>query len=383
MNIQFKKKTKYIIAWLISVIIASFFSAGTAVADSNASLWKLTTGKLIPVVVTSGLKIPSLGGAGTTCLEADNTGVISGTGSACGGSVTGTDFDVPFFDAGGTALTTLDRYFEYKQPFTYLYLKTDNELESTGALVMEANTGNNIFTSLLRGSTTTTYVLANTPFTDGYVAPIGSWGSDNEYFWIKYNTGDADWGIPLLLDGTGLIRSPKSYSGGSNTIAFDTLDGDFIAGDVAGAYTGIGLYLYGGAEQFIIGSFLTGNYYNYDNSTETNNFVYGGTFKQTFSGTEVGFDTDLKLKTAGNGIYIKEGTNATMGTCTLVVGVCTVSTNKVTGSSRIFLSVQSLGTVTLPKAVGVTARTAGTSFVIKSGDATDTSVVAWEIVEPL
>lgn len=90
----------------------------------------------------------------------------------------------------------------------------------------------------------------------------------------------------------------------------------------------------------------------------------------------------LTLATAGSGLLIKEGTNATMGTCTLSSGACTVSTTKVTASSRIFLTVQSLGTVSVPKSVGVTARTAGTSFVITSGDATDTSVVAWVIAEP-
>jgi hypothetical protein len=54
----------------------------------------------------------------------------------------------------------------------------------------------------------------------------------------------------------------------------------------------------------------------------------------------------------------------------------------VTANSRILLTVQSLGTVTAPKAVAVTARTAATSFTITSADNTDTSVVAYEIFEP-
>lgn len=91
---------------------------------------------------------------------------------------------------------------------------------------------------------------------------------------------------------------------------------------------------------------------------------------------------DIKLMVAGNGYYVKEGSNATMGTATLVAGTATVSTTKVTASSRIQLTVQSLGTVAVPKAIAVTARTAGTSFTITSADATDTSVVAWLIVEP-
>lgn len=56
--------------------------------------------------------------------------------------------------------------------------------------------------------------------------------------------------------------------------------------------------------------------------------------------------------------------------------------NSVSANTRILLSVQSLGTVTAPKAIAVTARTAGASFTITSADATDTSVVAWELIEP-
>ena len=94
------------------------------------------------------------------------------------------------------------------------------------------------------------------------------------------------------------------------------------------------------------------------------------------------FDGDVKLNDAGNGIYIKEGSNATMGTATLVAGTVTVSTTKVTASSRILLTIQSLGTVAVPTTVGITARTAGTSFTITSANAVDTSVIAWMIFEP-
>jgi hypothetical protein len=93
--------------------------------------------------------------------------------------------------------------------------------------------------------------------------------------------------------------------------------------------------------------------------------------------------TDVKLTTVGNGLYLTEGTNATMGVATLVAGTKVVSTTKVTANSRIFTSIQSLGTVTVPKGIGVTARTAGTSFTLTSADATDTSVLAWYMIEPI
>lgn len=95
------------------------------------------------------------------------------------------------------------------------------------------------------------------------------------------------------------------------------------------------------------------------------------------TGIETG---DLKIKTAGKGLFVKEGSNAKMGTSTLSAGTVTVSTTAVTASSRIFLTSQSDGGT--PGFQRVTARTAGTSFVITSSNAADTSTVAWMLVEP-
>lgn len=88
----------------------------------------------------------------------------------------------------------------------------------------------------------------------------------------------------------------------------------------------------------------------------------------------------VSMQVAGQGLLVKEGTNATLGSATLTAGAVTISTTKVTANSRIFVTIQSpsgtLGTVY------VSARTAGTSFTIASTSALDTSVVAWFIVEP-
>jgi hypothetical protein len=89
---------------------------------------------------------------------------------------------------------------------------------------------------------------------------------------------------------------------------------------------------------------------------------------------------NLRLTTAGNGIYIKEGTNATMGVATLVAGTVTVSTTKVTANSRIFLNAQATGAN--KGFLEVSARTAGTSFTILSSNASDTRAIAWIIMEP-
>lgn len=90
----------------------------------------------------------------------------------------------------------------------------------------------------------------------------------------------------------------------------------------------------------------------------------------------------VSADTAGSGFLVKEGSNCKQGTSTLVGGTVVVTNSSVTANSRIFITAQSLGTVAVPSAYGVSARTAGTSFTILASAPTDTSVVAWEIFEP-
>jgi hypothetical protein len=109
----------------------------------------------------------------------------------------------------------------------------------------------------------------------------------------------------------------------------------------------------------------------------------GQMFIRSFFGRRIYFsDGNLCFDALGRGIQIAEGTNARMGVATMVAGTVTVANTTVTANTRIFITVQSLGTVTAPKSVCVTARTASTSFTITSEDATDTSVVAWHLIEP-
>ena len=89
---------------------------------------------------------------------------------------------------------------------------------------------------------------------------------------------------------------------------------------------------------------------------------------------------NLKLLVAGNGIRIKEGSNAYMGTATLVAGAATVSTTVVSSNSRIFVTSQADGGT--PGWLRISARVAATSFTITSSDGADTSTVAWLIIEP-
>jgi hypothetical protein len=91
----------------------------------------------------------------------------------------------------------------------------------------------------------------------------------------------------------------------------------------------------------------------------------------------------LDCSTPGNGVQVAEGANAKQGTAVLGAGgTVVVANSSVTAVSRIFLTAQSLGTVAIPSAYAVSARTPGTSFTILASVATDTSTIAYEIFEP-
>lgn len=89
---------------------------------------------------------------------------------------------------------------------------------------------------------------------------------------------------------------------------------------------------------------------------------------------------NLDIQTAGKGLRVAEGSNAKQGAAVLTGGAATVANTSVTANSRIFLTSQADGGT--PGFLRVSARTAGTSFTITSSSGTDTSTVAYEIIEP-
>jgi hypothetical protein len=81
-------------------------------------------------------------------------------------------------------------------------------------------------------------------------------------------------------------------------------------------------------------------------------------------------------------LTVGTGANGRAGLATLIGGAKVVSNTSVTASTLIQLTVQTLGTVTVPTAVAATARSNGSSFTITSANVVDTSVVAWLLIEP-
>lgn len=102
------------------------------------------------------------------------------------------------------------------------------------------------------------------------------------------------------------------------------------------------------------------------NITATNGNVVLGTAGNKINSTSVASTT-----TAGANSF---------GTVALSSGAAIVNTSAAKTGSLIFATVQALGTVAAAKAIAITARVDSTSFTITSSDATDTSTVAWFIV---
>lgn len=116
-------------------------------------------------------------------------------------------------------------------------------------------------------------------------------------------------------------------------------------------------------------------------STDTGHFAVitsnAGTYGERLRVDNVG---QVMIQTAGRGLSVKEGSNCKMGVSALVGGTVTVSTTAVTTSSRIFLTSNTDGGT--PGWLRVSARVNGTSFTITSSSGSDTSTVAWILVEP-
>ena len=81
------------------------------------------------------------------------------------------------------------------------------------------------------------------------------------------------------------------------------------------------------------------------------------------------------------GIQVASGAYITAGTATLVAGVATVNTQAVATLSRIIVSYNTPGGTQGFLRASVVDITAGTSFVIRSSSATDTSTVNWWLVD--
>ncbi|MER7794889.1 hypothetical protein [Streptomyces sp. NPDC097640] len=218
-----------------------------------------------------------------------------------------------------------------------------------------------------------------------------------------YSRGDHTHGTPALptaststagvvqLDGTAAdIAALGTQAAGSTGKAADaghvhpttgvlpTAGGTMTGGinSSLAATTSVGLGVFVSGDAFDRGRFLASGQIEMGSGTAAREVILSRTAANQLSLTTA----DLRIATAGRGLMVAEGSNAKMGTVALTAGTATVSTTAVTANSRIFLTNQALGGTA--GFLRVSARTAGTSFTITSSSGSDTSTVAWLLVEP-
>jgi hypothetical protein len=190
--------------------------------------------------------------------------------------------------------------------------------------------------------------------------------------------------IGLYCSGSGLFRIFNNY-GTSNKIELETNGNVSHYGN--GTRT---VNLYSNSASAVnyleLGNAITGaNPYVLATGTDTD-------VSLTLAGKGLGLTrskNSVSVYTVGQGLQVKEGTNAKQGVATLVSGTVTVNNTSVTANSSIFVVRQGLNSSTACGCLSVNARTAGTSFTITSYNAGavttctgDLSTVAWEIFEP-
>jgi len=170
-------------------------------------------------------------------------------------------------------------------------------------------------------------------------------------------------------------------SGGSNTFLGVSSGSAMTTGSnniILGGYTGNvgGLDIRTSSSRMVL-SDGAGNIRAYHNAT---NWLIG-TVTDGSTGL-VQINGNLGLNTAGNKINIATGSQASVGTATLVAGTIEVNTTAVTASSIIMLTGVSTGAPPCATCgdLSVGTITAGTKFVINSSLATDTRVVQYWII---
>lgn len=244
---------------------------------------------------------------------------------------------------------------------------TELTLQSNGALIANGAISGNGGLNTFSGSPQVANFFSNagSNMVGTSTAPQANFGGGSATIYVRTLIGGTTTGTPAnTSNGANLVigSTPFTIANGSssawlvntviNPLGTITLTGTGSVGNTASLYIG-------GASA---GTVTGANYSLYINS---GNSLMNG---------------NLTLGTAGNKLNITTGTNASIGTATLVGGTVTVSTTAVTASSKIFLTDATTGTLTNIGTPTVGTVTAGTSFVINSSNVLDTSNINWFII---
>lgn len=198
---------------------------------------------------------------------------------------------------------------------------------------------------------------------------VGGGSAPIAQFTIAGNVSSPAWGSQGLASRiSGMTLTDTTSSGVVALWTAASIDTQFAAASSSTTYTN--------AANFYIASAPTAS----TNVTITNPWAFYVNSGASYLAGGLTSNGDIKLNTAGNGIYIKTGSNATAGSVALVTGSATVNTNKVTANSIIMLTAQTTGGTAAE--LTISARSAGTSFTITSVSGLDTRTIGWMIIEP-
>ena len=282
-------------------------------------------------------------------------------------------------------------------------------LASTGAATFSSNidAGNKITSS---GSNVSASAINGLRLYDTRgISTSRYWGISSGYGAdgiLAFRVGNANGDDPLSASGTQVLQiastgaatfsSSVTATGGTASYSTSALPTATISttttGAINAAYTSIRIGARGqsGQDQSIaITNVPTADGNSAIAFTTMDSYSYAERMRITSGGNVlIGTTTDnasklqvagnLSLTTAGNKILIQTGTNASVGLSTLVGGTVTVSTTAVTSNSGIMLTCRTVGGT--QGLLRISAITGGTSFVITSSSALDTSQIAWLII---
>lgn len=236
-------------------------------------------------------------------------------------------------------------------------------------------------------------------FYSGAPSPLGAFGSSDTSLYIGANLSGV---LPLSNGGTGSatqnfvdLTTTQASIGGLKTFtnnstifaggAFKVQNNLPISGGIPGLggyYSGVGIggTTHSGNPMFgVLNDVQSGNGLGSTAFTVIDNnkvYTFNNTLDDGSGNMTLGGNLTLPLTMKFN---IATGSNASAGTGTLSGGTVTISTTAVTASSLIFLT-DTASSITNVGSLTVSAKTAGTSFVVTSTLALDTSTFNWLII---
>lgn len=221
----------------------------------------------------------------------------------------------------------------------------------------------------------TSSIHATSAGTAGQLLTSGGAGGDPVWTTATFPATAGATGTILRSNGTNWVASSDTFPDTVTTGSLIAATGSNIIGQISDVAVGQ-----------LLASGGVGVIPAYTASPSVTGSLTAGTTITATLGAITATNGNFVLGTAGNKVISTSVATTTtggansFGSVALVGGTATVATSAVTANSLIYLTCQALGTVIIASALAVTSKSANTNFVITASDATDTSTIAWFIV---